>query len=119
MSLATGKVAIVEKNIIKTDMPKFNVGDVVKVHVKITEGEKERIQIFEGTVIGFSNTGSRKSFTVRKMSYGVGVERVFPLYSPKIAKVEVVQQNKVRRAKLNYLRKLQGRAAKLKAESEI
>lgn len=118
MSQANGKVALVEKKFIKTDMPEFGPGDTVRVHVKIKEGDKERIQVYEGTVIGFSNTGSRKTFCVRKMSHGVGVERVFPLFSPNIAKVERTQQGRVRRAKIYYLRKLAGKAAKIRNESE-
>lgn len=96
-------------------IPLFKAGDQVKVHVRIKEGEKERIQIFEGTVIKIHNGGVRSSFTVRKMSYGVGVERVFPLYSPVINKIEVVSEGKVRRAKLYYLRKLKGKKARITA----
>lgn len=89
-------------------------GDTVRVHVKIVEGDKERIQIFEGVVIAQKRGGNRASFTVRKVSYGVGVERVFPLHSPSIDKVEVVSSSKVRRARLFYLRQLSGKAARLK-----
>ena len=88
-------------------------GETVRVHVKVVEGEKERTQVFEGTVIGMSGTGSRANFTVRKISYGVGVERIFPIHSPRIEKVEVMSQGKVRRAKLYYLRELSGKAARL------
>ena len=94
----------------------FGVGDTVKVHVKIKEGNKERIQVFEGAVIGFSNPGIARSVTVRKISHGVGVERVFVLSSPKVAKIERVQKGKVRRAKLYYLRKLEGKAARVKRD---
>lgn len=118
MSFASGKVALVEKKIIKTDMPAFGPGDTVKVHVKIKEGDKERVQVYEGTVMGFSNTGSRKAFTVRKISHGVGVERVFPMFSPIVTKVERVQESKVRRAKMYYVKKLSGKAAKLKGEAD-
>lgn len=104
----------VEKEQFK-DHPEFRPGDTVKVHVRIREGDKERIQIFEGVVIAQRHGGSRASFTVRKISYGVGVERVFPLHSSSIDKIEVVGSGKVRRAKLYYLRKLQGKAARLKA----
>ena len=114
MSLASGKVAQVEKKMARTDLPVVTPGDTVKVHVKIKEGDKERIQAYEGTVMGFSNTGSRRSITVRKISHGVGVERVFPLTSPSVAKIEVVMEGRVRRAKINYVRKLSGKAAKIK-----
>jgi large subunit ribosomal protein L19 len=92
----------------------FKVGDTVKVHFKIIEGKTERIQVYEGLVICFKNAGSRKTFTVRKNSYGVGVERVFPLHSPRIAKVERIRPGKVRRAKLYYIRDKIGKAAKIK-----
>ena len=94
--------------------PQFRVGDTVKVHVKIVEGKTERIQVYEGLVICFKNSGIGRTFTVRKNSYGVGVERVFPLHSPRIAKVEVVRPGKVRRAKLYYIRGKIGKAAKIK-----
>ena len=93
--------------------PDFKPGDTVRVHVKITEGEKTRIQVFEGAVIRIRNRGNRGSFTVRKVSYGIGVERIFPYFSPNIAKVELVRQGQVRRAKLYYLRKLSGKAARI------
>ncbi|MCK5688752.1 50S ribosomal protein L19, partial [Myxococcota bacterium] len=96
------------------DLPDFRAGDTVKVHVKIKEGEKERIQMYEGVVIAIRHGGSRESFTVRKNSYGVGVERVFPLHSPSVANVEVVSSGRVRRAKLYYLRDRTGKAARLK-----
>lgn len=94
--------------------PVFRVGDTVKVHFKIVEGKTERIQVYEGLVICFKNSGIGRTFTVRKNSYGVGVERVFPLHSPRIAKVEVVRPGKVRRAKLYYIREKVGKAAKIK-----
>lgn len=98
--------------------PKFRPGDTLKVHVKIREGDKERIQIFEGVCIAQRHGGSRESFTVRKISYGVGVERVFPLHSPSVEKLEIVSSGKVRRAKLYYLRGLQGKAARLKERDQ-
>ena len=94
--------------------PQFRVGDTVKVHFKIVEGKTERIQVYEGLVICFKNSGIGRTFTVRKNSYGVGVERVFPLHSPRIARVEVVRPGKVRRAKLYYIRGKIGKAAKIK-----
>jgi large subunit ribosomal protein L19 len=98
----------------KAEPPKFNVGDTVKVHVKVIEGKRERIQIFEGIVLKRQNGGVSETFTVRKISSGVGVERTFLVHSPKIEKVEVVRFGKVRRAKLNYLRDRVGKAAKVK-----
>ncbi|HEY2801169.1 MAG TPA: 50S ribosomal protein L19 [Chthoniobacterales bacterium] len=95
----------------KTDVTKFKVGDGVRVHTRVREGEKERIQIFSGIVIGRKGTGLNQSFTVRRISYGEGVERVFPIHSPRIAKVEVEKQGKARRAKLNYLRTRKGKEA--------
>jgi large subunit ribosomal protein L19 len=103
-----------EKELVRTDLPDFRPGDTVKVHVKIKEGEKERIQVFEGTVIRKRQGASRASFTVRKVSYGVGVERIFPTHSPAIDRIEVVQRGKVRRAKLYYLRQLKGKAARIR-----
>ncbi len=94
--------------------PDFKPGDTVRVHVKITEGEKTRIQVFEGVVIRIRNRGDRGSFTVRKVSYGIGVERIFPYYSPNIDMVELVRQGRVRQAKLYYLRKLSGKAARIR-----
>lgn len=112
------KVALVDKSVAKAELPNFKPGDTVRVHVKIKEGEKERIQAYEGVVIARSNKSSSKSFTVRKMSHGVGVERIFTESSPKVAKLEVLQQGKVRRSKLYYLRELEGRAAKIEREVE-
>jgi large subunit ribosomal protein L19 len=103
-----------EKEQMRTDLPDFRPGDTVKVHVKIKEGEKERIQVFEGTVIRKRLGASRASFTVRKVSYGIGVERIFPTHSPAIDRIEVVQRGKVRRAKLYYLRGLKGKAARIR-----
>ncbi len=101
---------------LKADAPVFKIGDTVKVHVKIREGERERIQVFEGTVIARKGSGVSSTFTVRRVSYGVGVERVFPVHSPNVAKVEVVRSGKVRRSKLYYLRDRVGKAAKLKEQ---
>lgn len=103
-----------EKSYLKTDLPKLEIGDFVKVHCKITEGVRERIQIFEGTVIARQGCSIQETFNVRRISYGVGVERVFPLHSPKIDKIEIVRKGKVRRAKLYYLRDRVGKAAKVK-----
>ena len=100
----------------KRDLPDFKAGDTVRVHVKIVEGEKERTQIFEGVVISKRKGASRTTFTVRKVSYGIGVERIFPLYSPRIEKIEVVSRGRVRRAKLYYLRKLRGKAARIREQ---
>ena len=97
----------------KEDAPVIEIGSTVRVHVKIREGERERIQMFEGTVIAKHGEGVKETFTVRRVSYGVGVERVFPVHSPKIAKLEVVRHGKVRRAKLYYLRGRVGKAAKI------
>ncbi|HXW14168.1 MAG TPA: 50S ribosomal protein L19 [Terriglobia bacterium] len=105
----------VEQSQIKKDVTPFRPGDTVKVHVKIKEGEKERIQIFEGTVIGLRRASNHSTFTVRKISFGTGVERIFPLHSPVVDKVEVVRSGQVRRAKLYYLRKLRGKAARLRS----
>ena len=103
---------------VRSQMPEFRVGDTVRVHTKFSEGDKERIQIFEGVVIRRKRGQINTTFTVRKMSYGVGVERIFPLYSPRIDKIEVVASGKVKRARLFYLRELQGKAARLKSAEE-
>ena len=99
---------------IRTDLPKLEIGSTVKVHVKVKEGNRERIQVFEGTIIKVQNGGIQQTFTVRRISYGIGVERTFPVNSPKIAKIEVVRLGKVRRARLFYLRDRVGKAAKVK-----
>ena len=101
---------------IRTDLPEVLIGDTVKVHNKIIEGTRERIQIFEGTVIAIKGSGISKTFTVRRLSYGVGVERVFPMHSPNVVDVKVVRSGKVRRAKLYYLRDRVGKAAKVKED---
>jgi large subunit ribosomal protein L19 len=103
-----------EKEMMRLDLPDFVSGDTVKVYVKIKEGEKERIQVFQGVVISKRKGTTNASFTVRKVSYGIGVERIFPLHSPIIDKIEVVSKGKVRRAKIYYLRKLRGKAARIK-----
>ena len=105
---------IISNPSIKEEAPKFDIGDTVKVHVKIKEGEKFRIQIFEGTVIAKKHGGINETFTVRRVAHGCGIERVFPLHSPVVDKVEVVRSGKVRRAKLYYLRDRVGKAAKVK-----
>ncbi len=109
-------IEIVDAKQLKTDLEPFAVGDTVKVHVVIKEGDKERIQIFQGDIIARKGTGMSASFTVRKVSFGVGVERVFPLHSKTVRKIEVLRKGRVRRAKLYYLRNLRGKAAKLREE---
>jgi large subunit ribosomal protein L19 len=106
----------IENSYRRTDLPELRSGDSVRVHTLIKEGDKERVQIFEGVVIGQHRGGSRASFTVRKVSYGVGVERIFPLHTSRIEKIEVVTKGQVRRARLNYLRELEGKAARIKGE---
>jgi large subunit ribosomal protein L19 len=109
----------IENSFFRTNLPDFRSGDSVRVHTLIKEGDKERVQVFEGVVIDRRRGGSRASFTVRKISYGVGVERIFPLHTSRIEKIEVLQKGRVRRARLNYLRQLQGRAARIKTERLI
>ena len=104
----------VEADQLRDDVPGFQPGDTVRVHVRIVEGTRERVQVFEGVVIRRSGSGINETFTVRRVSYGVGVERCFPVHMPRIQKIEVVRRGKVRRAKLYYLRKLSGRAARIK-----
>lgn len=103
----------IEAKQLRTDIPDFKPGDTVRVHVRVVEGARERIQIFEGTVISRRGSGIRESFTVRRISYGIGVERVFPLHSPRLAKIEIARRGRVRRAKLYYLRNLRGKAARI------
>ena len=107
----------IEQQQIKQDVPEFNVGDNVKVHYRITEGNRERIQVFQGDVIRRQGASNRETFTVRKISFSIGVERTFPVHSPKIERIEVVRQGDVRRAKLYYLRKKVGKAAKIKEKA--
>jgi large subunit ribosomal protein L19 len=104
----------IEKEHVRMDLPAFRVGDTVKVHVRIVEGGRERIQVFEGLVISINRKGARTSFTVRKVSYGIGVERVFPLNSPMLDKIQLVTRGRVRRSKLYYIRGLRGKAARIK-----
>ena len=106
----------IEKEQLRNDIAPFNVGDTVKVHVKVKEGDKERIQVYEGVVIAKKGSGIRESFTVRRISFGIGVERTFPMNSPRIDKVVVVRKGKVRRAKIYYIRDLSGKAAKVKED---
>ncbi|MBR1971209.1 MAG: 50S ribosomal protein L19 [Clostridia bacterium] len=107
-------IAAIEKEYLKDNVQNFNIGDTVKVWVKVIEGTRERLQAFEGIVIARKNGGLRETFTVRRISYGVGVERTFPVHSPKISSIEIVRAGKVRRAKLYYLRSRSGKAAKIK-----
>ncbi|MBO6259517.1 MAG: 50S ribosomal protein L19 [Lachnospiraceae bacterium] len=104
----------IEKEQLKAEVPSFNVGDTVKVYNRIKEGEKSRVQVFEGTVMKIQNSSNRRTFTVRKLSNGVGVEKTWPIHSPNVEKVEVVRRGKVRRARLNYLRDRVGKDAKVK-----
>ena len=112
-------IKAIEAEQVKNDVPNFGPGDTVKVHVKIIEGKRERIQIFEGVVIKRQNGGIRETFTVRKNSFGVGVERTFPVHSPKVDKIEVTRHGKVRRAKINYIRGRVGKAAKIKEARNV
>ena len=107
-------IAEIEQAQVRDDVPSFRPGDTLKVHVKVTEGSRSRIQVFQGFVIGRQGAGLRETFTVRKVSYGVGVERTFPVHSPSLDKIEVVTRGRVRRAKLYYLRDLRGKAARIK-----
>jgi large subunit ribosomal protein L19 len=104
----------IEQEQLKKDLPELNVGDTVKIHLKVKEGTRERLQVFEGTIIGRKGDGLTETFTVRRVSYGVGVERIFPVHSPKIDHIEISRKGKVRRAKLYYLRERVGKAAKVK-----
>ena len=109
---------LVDQTSLRTDIPEFAPGDTLKVHVRVVEGAKERIQVFQGAVIGRQGDGIRETFTVRKVSFGVGVERTFPLNSPIFEQIEIVTRGDVRRAKLYYLRNLRGKAAKIKERRE-
>ncbi|MDE0207175.1 MAG: 50S ribosomal protein L19 [Candidatus Tectomicrobia bacterium] len=104
----------IEQTQMKAELPAFRAGDTVRVHVRIIEGTRERVQAFQGVVLGISGSGVRRTFTVRKVSSGIGVERIFPLHSPRIDNIEVVRYGRVRRAKLFYLRKLRGKAARIR-----
>lgn len=107
-------INVLEQEQLRTDIPTFRAGDTVRVHVKVVEGTRERIQVFEGLVIKRQNGGVRETFTVRRIASGVGVERTFPLHSPRLAKIEVIRRGVVRRAKLYYLRNLTGKAARIR-----
>ena len=109
---------IVDQQHLRTDIPKLRPGDEVKVHVRVVEGGKERIQIFQGNIVAITGSGIAESYTVRKLSYGVGVERTFPLHSPSVAKLEVLKRGDVRRAKLNYLRDRKGKSAKIREKRD-
>ena len=109
-------IELIEKEYMKETVPQFEVGDTVKVYVEVVEGSRERLQAFEGIVIAKKNGGVRETFTVRRVSFGVGIERTFQLHSPRVEKIELVRHGKVRRAKLYYLRDLSGKAAKIKEQ---
>ncbi|MCR2042791.1 50S ribosomal protein L19 [Anaerosalibacter massiliensis] len=111
-------IKMIEDEQLKKDIPQFNTGDTVQVHYKVKEGSRERIQVFEGTVLKRQGGGVRETFTVRRISYGVGVERTFPLHSPRIEKLVVTRRGKVRRSKLYYLRERQGKSARVKEKSK-
>ena len=112
-------IRAIESEQLKKDLPKFNVGDTLRVMVKVVEGERERLQAFEGICIAKRNGSVRETFTLRRVSYGIGVERTFPVHSPRVDSVTVVRHGKVRRAKLYYLRSLQGKAAKIKEVKRV
>ena len=107
-------VRIIENEQLRNDIPAFGIGDTVKVHVKVVEGNRERVQVYEGVVLKKQGGGLSETFTVRRISYGIGVERTFPIHSPRLDKIEIVRRGRVRRAKLNYLRDRVGKAAKIK-----
>ena len=117
--MATDLIKLVEATQYREDLPEFAPGDTVNVHVRVIEGDKERIQQYQGVVIRIKGSGASRTFTVRKVSNGVGVERIFPIHSPKIARIERVRQGRVRRAKLYYLRGLRGKAARIKEKSRV
>ena len=112
------KINDLESSLLRKDLPSFRTGDTVRVHYKIVEGDKERVQVFQGLVIKQHRAGARSTFTVRKVSFSVGVERIFPLCSPRIEKIEIVGQGVVRRARLFYLRELEGKAARLRDQKD-
>ncbi|GHU72924.1 50S ribosomal protein L19 [Clostridia bacterium] len=112
-------IRAIEREEFKSSLPRFDVGDTVRVWVKVVEGSRERLQAFEGVVIAKRNGGIRETFTVRRVSYGVGIERTFPLHSPRVDRIEPVRRGKVRRAKLYYLRNLSGKAAKIKERTVV
>ena len=116
--MTTGVIDAIEAEQLRSDVPAFKAGDTVRVHVKVVEGEKERIQVFEGVVIARKHGSQRETFTVRKVSYGVGVERTFLVHSPRLDRIEVATRGRVRRAKLYYLRERAGKAARIKEEGQ-
>jgi large subunit ribosomal protein L19 len=118
MDLAMNTLDALDAKSLRTDIPDFRPGDTLKVHVRVIEGSRQRVQIFQGAVIRRQGSGARETFTVRKVSFGVGVERTFPVHTPNIAKIEVGTRGDVRRAKLYYLRDLRGKAAKIKEKRE-
>jgi large subunit ribosomal protein L19 len=118
MDLAMNTLDALDAKSLRTDIPDFRPGDTIKVHVRVIEGSRQRIQIFQGAVIRRQGGGVRETFTVRKVSFGVGVERTFPVHTPNIARIEIVTRGDVRRAKLYYLRDLRGKAAKIKEKRE-
>lgn len=111
-------IDIIESENLKKDIPSFSVGDTVRVDIKVVEGTKERIQSFEGTVIARRGSGTRETFTVRRVSYGIGVEKIFPIHSPRVDAIVVVKKGKVRRAKLHYLRTLSGKSTRIKEDMD-
>jgi len=113
------RLQAIEAELLKKDLPSFRPGDTVRVHLRIQEGDKERVQVFEGVVIKIHRAGANSTFTVRKVSYGIGVEKIFPLHSPLVEKIEVRQMGRVRRSRLYYLRKLRGKAARIKEKRAV
>ncbi len=110
---------IVDNQFLRTDIPRVGPGDEVKVHVRVVESGKERVQVFQGNVVAIAGSGVAETYTVRKISYGVGVERTFPMHSPSVSKIEVVKRGDVRRAKLNFLRERKGKSAKIREKREV
>lgn len=110
---------IVDNQFLRTDIPRVGPGDEVKVHVRVVESGKERVQVFQGNVVAIAGSGVAETYTVRKISYGVGVERTFPMHSPSVSKIELVKRGDVRRAKLNFLRERKGKSAKIREKREI
>ena len=110
---------IVDNQFLRTDIPRVGPGDEVKVHVRVVESGKERVQVFQGNVVAIAGSGVAETYTVRKISYGVGVERTFPMHSPSVSKIEVVERGDVRRAKLNFLRERKGKSAKIREKREV
>ncbi len=117
--MAIDFIRLVEATQLRDDLPSFSPGDTIRVHVRVIEGDKERVQVYEGVVIAIQNSGSSRTFTVRKISGNVGVERIFPFASPRIARIEVIREGRVRRAKLYYLRGLRGKAARIREKRRV